>query len=148
PDSNNLEVGSVLRIPLGTPTPTPTTIPSPTVTPTPLPAYLAPTPLMPLNGANLGATGSPVVLGWAATGLLQADEYYAVRLRIFDADGKLVDSVESWTQTTSWRVPDDELPTLAGIYIVRWDVRIERLAFEAGESQTEASTSNPKRTAL
>lgn len=125
-DSNNLQVGSVLRIPLGTPTPTPTVIPSPTASPTPLPAFLAPMPLMPLDRTDLGSTTQPILLSWTATGLLGPNEYYVVRLRTFDASGTLLQTTEAWTQATSWRVPDEARPTKPGSYVLRWDVSVQR----------------------
>lgn len=131
-DSNNLPVGNVLRIALGTPTPTPTVIPSPTTPPTPLPAYQAPVPLMPLNGTNLGSTNEPVVLTWAATGLLGPNEYYVVRVRTFDSSGALLSTTEVWTQSTSWRLPDEAWPTEPGSYVVRWDVAVQRKRLTRG----------------
>ncbi|MCZ7573169.1 MAG: LysM peptidoglycan-binding domain-containing protein [Ardenticatenaceae bacterium] len=141
-DSNHLPVGSVLRIALGTPTPTATVIPSPTVSPTPLPVYLAPVPLMPLNGADLGSTGQPIVLSWAATGLLGPNEYYVVRLRTYDSSGTLVASTEAWTQTTSWRVPDEARPPLPGSYVLRWDVSVRRRLVSVAREATGMALSS------
>ena len=97
-DPELLQIGQVLRIPLGPPTPTSTPTLAPTPTPTPGPPLPAPLLLWPADGADLRGERY-VLLNWTAVGLLTAEQGYLVRLWLEDAGG--VAAV--WTWDTSWR---------------------------------------------
>lgn len=134
-DAHNLLPGAVVRIPIGTPTPTPTVIPTPTLTPTPLPAYQPPLPVLPASGSAVDSGKGSVVLSWTASGLLGSDEFYLIRLRLYDGQGNLVTTLTTWTQTTSWRL-DSELKQVAGgRYTARWDTIVMRRTSAATEKE-------------
>jgi LysM repeat protein/predicted nucleic acid-binding Zn ribbon protein len=102
-ESDNLKVGQKLRFPVGTATPTPTLTAAPTLTPTPGAAYPAPVLLSPRDGATFSGPDTAILLSWASVGILEEDEWYAVRLR---RSGNVAEQLPLvWTRATSWRVP-------------------------------------------
>lgn len=132
-----VEPGQRLRIPLGTPTPTPLPTLAPTATATPAPAYLAPRPLLPANGSRYtlwASTTRPLLLLWTSSGILADDEYYVVRLRAVDDQGRLLWSTSQWSETPSWRVTPETLAQIRGEATLRWDVMVmqEREVDEQG----------------
>lgn len=129
-----LEPGSTIRIPIGTPTPTPTPTPLPTATPMPRLPYAAPVPLMPVNGSRISGN-MPVVLSWTSSGILGEDMEYVVRLRYVRA-GQVVHSETFTTRATSLRLPPDIKPTRPTL--VRWNVLIVRHSQRNGEEILEA----------
>ncbi len=108
-EANNIKPGEVLHIgrpllvPLSASTPAP--IPTPENTPTPEPTVgprlPAPTLLAPADGAILIGNNA-VLLTWAATGSLAADEWYVVTVKAVEVDQTIP---PYWTKTTSWRLP-------------------------------------------
>ncbi len=123
-DSNNLRVGQELKIPVGTATPTPTLTPAPTLTPTPGPPRPAPYLLAPPDGAAFEGAETVVMLNWASVGILDADEFYVVRLRSMDPRAEQPPLV--WTQATSWRVPAEVYRAGTEPQHFRWQVSIMR----------------------
>ncbi|MGC8826578.1 MAG: LysM peptidoglycan-binding domain-containing protein, partial [Anaerolineae bacterium] len=101
-DPELLQIGQVLRIPLGPPTPTSTPTLAPTPTPTPGPPLPAPLLLWPADGADLRGERY-VLLNWTAVSLLTAEEGYLVRLWREDAGGMPAGVAAVWTWDTSWR---------------------------------------------
>lgn len=132
---SELTPGTILNVPLGTPTPTPTSTPMPTMTPTPAPDYMAPVPLLPANGSTWTprAGGPGLQLLWTATGLLKDNEFYVVRLRAVDNRGEVLWAMSHWTQTPSWRVSEETLASLKGRVTLRWDVMVMRRTTPAGQ---------------
>lgn len=123
--NDTLRVGQELRIPVGTATPTPTLTLEPTLTPTPGPPYPAPYLLSPAEGLTFEGPDSVILLSWASVGILQADEWYAVRLRRSGVIAKQPSLV--WTKATSWRLtPDLYVPGLAEPQRFTWQVMIMR----------------------
>ena len=106
--SDNLSVGQKLRFPVGTATPVPTLTPTATLTPTPGPPYPAPPLLAPAEGTEFEGPGAAILLNWASVGILDEDEWYAVRLRRSGVVAEQLPLV--WTKATSWRLP-------AGLYV-------------------------------
>lgn len=108
-EANNIKSGDVLHIgrallvPLtaNTPTPTPTPENTPTPEPTTGPRLPAPMLLAPSDGAVLIGNNA-VLLTWAATGTLAADEWYVVTVKAVEVDKTIP---PYWTKTTSWRLP-------------------------------------------
>lgn len=101
-DPEFLQIGQVLRIPLGPPTPTSTPTLRPTPTPPPGPPLPAPVPLRPADGADLGEARY-ILLNWTAVRLLGEDQGYLVRLWREGAGGKPAEAGAVWTWGTSWR---------------------------------------------
>ena len=102
---DRLSVGQKLQIPVGTATPIPTLTPPPTLTPTPGPARPAPALLAPPDEAAFTGADTVILLNWAAVGILNADEWYVVRVR---RSGTVVQQLPLvWTKATSWRLPSD-----------------------------------------
>ncbi len=101
-DPELLQIGQVLRIPLGPPTPTSTPTPVPTATPTPGPPLPAPLPLWPADGADM-VGARYVLLNWTAVSLLEGNQGYLLRLWREDAGGRLAEVAAVWTWDTSWR---------------------------------------------
>ncbi len=129
-----LEPGSTLRIPIGTPTPTPTPTPLPTATPMPRLPYAAPVPLMPIEGSRISGD-TPVVLSWTSSGILGEDMEYVVRLRYVRA-GQVVHSETFATRATSLRLPPEIKP--ARPTLVRWNVLIVQRRQHNGEEMLQA----------
>ncbi len=118
-----VEPGMVLRVPLGTPTPTATPTPFPTFTPTPAPPYPAPVLLQPRRYALISGTKTPLLM-WTSSGVLQEDEYYAVRVRFLEEDD-VVYTEYFRTKGTSLRLPEELRPPQ--MMLVRWDVLVIRM---------------------
>lgn len=100
--NDTIVANQTLVIPVGTPIPSPTPTVNPNATATPIPPYAAPPLLSPLNDAVLVGSAEPIVLQWAAVGVLREDEWYA--LRFFQARGGVI-SATIYTRATAWRVP-------------------------------------------
>ncbi len=130
-------VGSVLQIPLGTPTPSPSPTPAPTITPTQAPKYLAPIPLLPADGSTWvhWPDKVPLQLVWTATGLLAENEFYVVRLRAVAEDGTVLWTHIHWTQNPSWRLEREVTDAVTDEDLLRWDVMVMRRTSEAGAAQ-------------
>ena len=123
--SDTIVPNQTLVIPVGTPVPSPTPTTDPNATATPLPPYAAPSLLSPPDGAVLEGSSEPIVLQWAAVGVLRDDEWYA--LRFFQPHG--VVSATIYTRATAWRVPFDLLlAARAEEREFRWWVRVVREA--------------------
>jgi LysM repeat protein len=138
---DTIQVNQSLVIPLGTATPTPAPTADANATPTALPPYAAPSLLLPFDGAELGESGEPVMLLWAAVSTLAGNEWYEVRL--FQPAGGVV-STTHHTRATSWHVPLEVL-SRARSADFNWQVQVVREAQgEAGETRYlqagEAST--------
>lgn len=121
-----VEPGMVLQVPLGTPTPTPTPTPFPTFTPTPAPMYVAPVPVLPRPGEFIEGDTLPLLV-WTSPGVLQDDEYYAIRVR-FIQNGQVVHVAHFRTKATSLRLPPELQPPQ--LMVVRWDVLVIRMLTE------------------
>jgi len=129
-EANGIEDPSLVQeeqelvIPLGTPTPTPTPTATPGSTATPTPPYGAPILLAPPDGAMF-EEDEIILLNWASVGILAADEWYVLRLRI--VHGEDVQPTEVWTRATAWRVPADlHPPPEAKSHLFSWDVTVMR----------------------
>ncbi len=124
-DAQWIYAGQELIIPLGTPTPVPTPTPRPTPTSTPGPPYAAPDLLDPAEGEVFRGEEADIVLNWASVGILAADEWYILRLRLMSTPVYQHPSV--WTKVTSWRVPASLHPPMeAESHLFRWDVTVVR----------------------
>jgi len=136
-----LSIGQVLIIAEGAPptrtaTPTPTDTATPTVTLTPWPTlaqptatppypYPAPFLLGPPDGRTFQGRDTAVLLNWTSVGILKADEWYVVRVRVRGPAG--LSEAEEWIKPTSWRLPDALRPPAGGgpqTYL--WDVVVRR----------------------
>ncbi len=81
-----IQVGEVLQIPHYTPTP-PCRGDERAGTPTPQAVYAPPALLYPSNGMVFTGTKALIVLQWAATGILEEQEYYRVEFTAPTAGG-------------------------------------------------------------
>ncbi len=68
-----------------------------------------PTLLYPSNGMMFTGTQALIVLQWAATGILEEQEYYRVEFTAPVAAGDPVTTYD-YVRTTSWRVPEENFP--------------------------------------
>jgi LysM repeat protein len=102
-----IQAGQPLLIPQGTPTAEPSPVYPPTLTPTPGPPWPAPRLLAPSDGAEF-SSGEPILLRWAAVGLLPEDQWYV--LEAWLGEPSATTFPESWTKATSLRVPADWHP--------------------------------------
>lgn len=100
--NDTIVVNQTLVIPVGTPIPSPTPTVNPNATATPIPPYAAPPLLSPPNDAVLVGSAEPIVLQWAAVGVLREDEWYA--LKFSQVRGGVI-SATVYTRATAWRVP-------------------------------------------
>jgi hypothetical protein len=106
---------------MGTPEPSPTPTSNPDATATPVPPYIEPSLLKPVDGATFVSSDPPVLLQWTAVGILDDEEWYAVR--ISQPGG--VFSATNYVRNTSWRVPNELLMSAAdGGGEFRWQVRV------------------------
>lgn len=123
-DPSLIQEGQELVIPLGTPTPTPTPTATPGPTATPTPPYDAPILLAPPNGAMF-EPDETILLNWASVGILSADEWYVLRVRVVQDEE--VPPVEVWTRATAWRVPAEmHPPPEAESHLFVWNVTVMR----------------------
>lgn len=129
------EAGTSIRVPIGTATPTATPTAIPTRTPTPGPKYVAPFPLSPKSKQIL-RNGRPV-LSWASTGILEDDEFYALRVR-FVVNGEVIHTESFQTRRTSLRLPADLAIPQGRLILVRWDVLVMREIDKGGDTTGEA----------
>lgn len=79
-----------------------------TPTATPGPPWPAPELLSPRDGAQF-STGEPILLRWAAVGLLEDDQWYVLRLWRPQQSGSPLPT--TWTRRTSFRLPADWRPS-------------------------------------
>jgi len=113
-EANDLEPDEIIRagqpllIPKGTPTPEWGRVHRATPTPTPGPPWPAPKLLGPPDGAEFRA-GEPVLLRWAAVGLLEGDQWYV--LRVWPPDRPAKAFPVTWTKGTSFRLPAEWHPS-------------------------------------
>lgn len=158
-EEQTLRIGQVLIIAEGAPptrtiTPTPTNTDTPTVTPTrwPTPAeptatppypYAAPFLLGPPDGRTFEGRDMAVLLNWTSVGILEADEWYVVRVRVSGPAG--VTEVEEWVKPTSWRLPDALRPPAEGEpqnYL--WDVAVRRQTGTDKDGQATGTDVSPR----
>lgn len=104
-----IQVGEVLQIPHYTPTPTLPAEMNVAGTPTPQAVYAPPALLYPSNGMVFTGTKALIVLQWAATGILEEQEYYRVEFTAPTAGGTPV-TTYAYVRATSWRVPEENFP--------------------------------------
>jgi LysM repeat protein len=127
-----------LVIPLGTPAPTSVATVDPLATPTPISEYPAPLLLHPPDGAVFGGPDAEIVLHWVSVGILNANEWYEVRVARPGAD-----PVVYRTWGTAYRVPEDLFPPPeARTREFRWQVRIVRQE-QGSEAYEQASETGP-----
>ncbi len=114
--ANNLPAGSdtivvdqVLMIPQYTPTPQPESQVIVGGAADVQPVYDPPPLLYPPRGARFVGPDALVVLQWASVGTLRAGEFYRVSLTLPTLGGTT--TVESYQQTTAWRVPKELFPS-------------------------------------
>lgn len=134
--------GQPLVIPLGTPTVEPFPIHRPTPTPTPGPPWPAPKLLSPPEGAQFSGE-EPVLLRWAAVGLLEKDQWYVLRVWLPDQPGSRFP--RAWTKGTSFRLPADwHPPADAASDKLCWQVTVTQKAEGgAGEGAEIIAVSPP-----
>ncbi|MDH7485606.1 MAG: LysM peptidoglycan-binding domain-containing protein [Anaerolineae bacterium] len=121
--------GQALVIPLGTPAaePMPAYLITPTATPGP--PWPAPALLSPGDGAQFSA-GEPILLRWAAVGLLEDDQWYVLRLWRPQQSGNPLPT--TWTRRTSFRLPADwRPPEDATSHELCWQVTVIQKSEEA-----------------
>lgn len=99
-------VAALTSIPDASRAPTATPIPLPTSTPGP--RWLAPQPLVPVQGAKVQPES--VLLQWLSVGVLAPDEVYVVRVW---PQGRQREELVDVTLATSYRVPEDWLSLYA-----------------------------------
>lgn len=128
-----LRIGQEIIIPGAEPTvtPTQTATPTPTATPTvrmllrltPRPTsafpYGSPRLLAPINDVVVMGADTRIVLNWASVGILDEDEWYAVRLWAPDAGDE---PMTVWTKATSWRLPGELCAEGGGLF--EWQVTV------------------------
>ena len=105
---DRLAVGQALLVPLTprTPTPSATATPAPIATFTPKTCFSAPALLAPADGGSVTG-GGEVLLRWASAGLLAADQWYVVTLKVTATDMAVA---PYWTKGTTWRLSSDFRP--------------------------------------
>jgi LysM repeat protein len=120
-DPDNLVVGQVLIIPVGTMTPEPEKAP----TPTPEPTIQPPTLISPLNGSVHAGQIGPL-LRWVADGILPEDVWYEVGVAYADPHLPKIEPIH--TKASSVRL-DEALrpPSDAASSEMRWWVRLVRI---------------------
>jgi LysM repeat protein len=125
--SSTIRPGDRLTIPL-TPPPTATPIPVAT-TSTPGPPYPAPHLLSPAHKARFKGQDAVLVLQWASVGILEDDEWYAVRLRYLGSWKDDRPKEEAMlTRITSWRVPKEWYPREDDLGdLFEWTVEVVRI---------------------
>jgi LysM repeat protein len=133
-----LRIGQSLMVPLSSVTATPTiavAVTPQTPTATPEPGLGAPALLAPPDGSILtGQDG--VVLSWTAVGVLGADEWYVVTLRVGE---RMRTPVLWWTKGTTWHLPTEYRgSSLAGVDF-NWQVQVRT----GSASRPGAPTSPP-----
>lgn len=136
----SVQPGQPLVIPKSTPTapPSPTRLLTPTATPGP--PWPAPTLLSPRDGAQFSG-GEPVLLRWAAVGLLEEDQWYVLRIWHPGQSGRPLPA--TWTKGTSFRLPADwrpEAETVSETFC--WQVTVIQ---KSGEQLAAASPSSEVR---
>jgi len=132
--------GQALVIPLGTPAAEP--IPAYPITPTatPGPPWPAPALLSPRDGAQFSA-GEPILLRWAAVGLLEDDQWYVLRVWLPEQAGSAFPV--TWTKGTSFRLPADWRPEAdSASRKLCWQVTVIQRSQEAG-AEPELAMGSP-----
>ena len=135
-DLDILSIDQVLFIPVGDIVERPT--PTPTATFTPAPPFVAPNLLLPRDGASFEGAES-ILLTWASTALLEADQVYVLFL---SDDAGTRHTFE--TQGSSYRLPPDLRPTQPTTFT--WQVQImQHRGFDAQERAIMEPLSHPSR---
>ncbi|MBC8446662.1 MAG: LysM peptidoglycan-binding domain-containing protein [Chloroflexi bacterium] len=132
--------GQPLVIPQGTPTAEPIPASLLTPTPTPGPPWPAPQLLSPMDGAQFSG-GEPLLLRWAAVGLLEEDQWYVLRVWLPERSGNPLPT--TWTKRTSFRLPADWRPEAdAASHELCWQVTVIQKSEKADE-EAELATVSP-----
>lgn len=123
--------GQSLVIPQGTPTAEPSPVYPPTPTATPGPPWPAPDLLSPAQGAEFSSE-EPILLRWAAVGLLEEKQWYVLRVWLPDRSESPLPA--TWTKGTSFPLPADWQPTTdRASRELCWQVTVIQKTEEAGE---------------
>jgi LysM repeat protein len=120
---DTLRIGQPLLIPLvpATPTPTPTAPITPLPpTPTEIPGLGPPQLLAPADASIIAGQDS-VLLSWTSVGVLPADQWYVVTLKL---PGKETPVATWWTRSSSWRLPADYRPAAGAALEYLWQVQV------------------------
>jgi LysM repeat protein len=96
--------------------------PTPTATPTSILPYVAPLLLGPADQGVFQGREASIVLRWASVAILNADEWYEVRVWTQEEQDT---ALRAWTQGSSWAVPDSLFPGSKG-NVFYWDVSVVR----------------------
>ncbi len=141
-NSDIVQLGQRLNIPLCKRLPTP----GPTSTPTPPPPYPAPNLLLPADGSSYVSGSEVITLQWSSVGNLRANESYAVTVEdLTDGSGK---KVTDYVTDTKYIVPGSLRPSDATPHIFRWTVLPVRQAGTTKDGQpiyeTGGALSNPR----
>ncbi len=129
-----IRTGQQLIIPPPTPTPSVTPTALPTVTPTPGLAFAEPMLLYPPDGATVSGD-DVIVLNWTALGALSDDQYYVLRLRVVDGNGR---SESIWLKTPSYRLPSAWRGSK-----IEWDVIVLQLTKTNADGSREGKIQSP-----
>ena len=127
-----ISIGQELAIPGLEVTPTMTRPPIGAVpTPTPAPSWRYHTPVLlgPVDGETFRGQDASILLNWASAGVLEADEWYVLRIRLEGAEPVQEEpsSRSEWIKQPSWRVPDWMYPmTEDEPHIFKWDITVVR----------------------
>ncbi len=98
--------------------------PGPTPTPTPPPPYPAPTLLLPVDGAHFSINDLTITLQWAAVGVLNPNEAYAVIVEdVTDGTGR---KLTGYVEDTKFIVPTSFRSTDNIPHVYRWWVTTVR----------------------
>jgi len=98
--------------------------PGPSPTPTPPPPYPAPNLLLPTDGAHFSVSDQVITLQWAAVGMLNPNEAYAVTVEdITDGTGR---KVVGYVEDTKFIVPASFRSNESAPHIYRWWVMTVR----------------------
>ena len=123
-DANMISIGQELVI-VGaqrTPVLTAMVTPTPTATPTSVLPYPAPQLISPADEAVFQDREPQIFLQWTSVAILNADEWYEVRLWSGGEDDV---AQRVWTRASSWTAPDSPYPGPKG-GLFYWDVSVVR----------------------
>ena len=140
--SNNVFIGTTIKIPLCMRAATP----GPSPTPTPPPPYPAPNLLLPADGAPFSLANNTITLQWASVGILRDNErYQVVVLDVTLGTGRpLIDYVTD----TKYIVPVTFRPQDYFAHVIRWWVVVVRQTGSDDQGNpiwTTAGTSSERR---
>ncbi len=146
-DWNNLSSdvvyeGQILSIPLCERLPTA----GPTPTATQPPPYLAPNPLLPVDGAPFTAANDTITLQWASVGTLRENEAYAVTVEdVTEGEGR---KLVQYVTDTKFIVPSTFRPNDTVPHIIRWTIVAVRQSTTGADGQpiyeTAGAVSTPR----